>query len=615
MSRTRTVIHAVAAIIGLAALTLAGEAAADFDVKLRIKVDLPPGVKASDVEVHTGDPGHPSIYRLNEDGEVEARISGNNNNQIVSIEGPKGFASRWIWVGSNEKDVRDITFKADEFATLEAFYSPEKVFKRGTAAAAAGDAAGVKAAADELDQSAKANRRRAAEIVQALDDAAREAWSGLPPEFINDFLREFHAASTPEQKQRVVAKFRKSATVNAPDAVTTPEFRRGRDEFLRTTAKSFGGYGSAQDNIDQSEKARGYAGELRQIAVTPPGHGSLIQPGTVPKFPGETIPGVPGAPAEYAAVLKRDYWAQFGAGVAFFDATSVGYGSQRTGAAGTEGYIAETSSHSTGYRLAADGGAALGDRAEVVGHAAYRHADFEGNGFVPVGGATVATTYFNRAPNGSTGIDQGTNGANTSVHGNISKYEVDVAYRMNINTQLGWSEERPKLKAGIGIGFRRFEFSYMAEQTSPTFDGVHSKAWIDGTTNFIGPRIDSSIAFDVPAAVPFKIEIAGYVIPGYRWGDGRAKQRSLCDVCGADEQNLKIVVERNRSGFGLVAGVTGRVAIDLTDDLQLGFEGGYEFTNAVNSWKIPKGPFEAPADLATEPVKIGYVGVNLRLSF
>ena len=348
----------------------------------------------------------------------------------------------------------------------------------------------------------------------------------------------------------------------------------------------------------------------------PPGHGAVPQPaGTPPKFPGETIPDVPGAPAQYAAVLRRDYWAQLGAGAAFFDATSVGYGTQRTGAAGTESYIAETSSRSTGYRLAADGGARLGDRAEIVGHAAYRHADFEGNGFVPVGGATVATTYFDRAPNGSTGIDQGTNGANTSVHGTISKYEADISYRLSLNTMFDWNKEGPRYSAGVGVGFRRFDLSYRARQTSLTFDGVHSKAWIDSTTNFIGPRIDSSVSFDVPAEVPFKVEIAGYVIPGFRWGDGRAKQRSFCDVCGADEQNLKIVVDRNRSGFGLVAGFTGRVSVELTDDLSLGVEGGYEYTNAVNTWHVPKGPFEAPADLATEPVKIGYVGVTLRLNF
>jgi hypothetical protein len=301
--------------------------------------------------------------------------------------------------------------------------------------------------------------------------------------------------------------------------------------------------------------------------------------------------------------------------VAFFDTTSVGYGTQRTGAAGTESYIAETSSHGTGYRLAADGGAKLGGHAEIIGHVAYRHADFEGNGFVPIGGATVATTYFDRAPNGSTGIDAGTTGANTSVHGTLSKYEVDVSYRMNLNAQLGWSESSARYQVGAGLGFRRFDLSYMAKQTSLTFDDIHSKAWINSTTNFVGPRIDSSVSFDLPADVPVKIEIAGYVIPGAYWGGGRAKQRSICGGCGADEQNLKIVVDRNRSGFGLVAGFTGRVSVELSDDLSLGFEGGYEYVNAVNTWKIPAGPFEAPADLATEPVKIGYVGVTLRLNF
>ena len=336
----------------------------------------------------------------------------------------------------------------------------------------------------------------------------------------------------------------------------------------------------------------------------------------MPKFPGETIPGVPGAPGQYAAIQQRNYWAQLGAGAAFFDVTPVGYGTLINGAAGTESYIAQTSGNSTGYRLAFDGGVAVANTGEVVGHAAYRHADFEGNGYVPIGGQSVAVTYLDRAPNDSTGVNFGATGANTSIHGNLSKYEVDFGYRMNLNPHIGEEEDwRPHLKAGVGIGFRRFEFSYMAKQTSPTFDDVHSKAWIDSTTNFIGPRIDSSIAFEVPAVVPFKFEIAGYVIPGAYWGSGRAKQLSICGACGAAEQNLKFVVEQNRSGFGLVAGFTARVGIELTDDLSLGLEGGYEYTNAVNTWKIPKGPFEAPADLATEPVKIGYVGASLRLRF
>jgi hypothetical protein len=603
----------VLAVLG-GSVWLAGDAAAEQPAgerTVKVKVELPPGVKASDIVIETGDQPYPSRHSLGDDGTVEFKVY--EKNPIITIKGPNIQVTTTTWVPAG--GTVQLDFAADALPSYDAFYFPDRVYDKGKAAKAAGNTAEATAAAADLDRAAKAHERYAADYEAAFPEILREVLSGLPDSFVNDFLRDLRAATTPDAKQQVVKRYAEGGTLKLPDAVTSPEYRASRDQFLKLTKYDF----SKDWNVEQRNQAaqdRAWSADLRGGPPAPPGHGFVpLAPGARPQFPGQVIPGVPAAPVEYVRFDRRDFWLQLGAGAAFFDAKPVGYGTLITGAAGTEDYLAETGSRSTGYRLALDGGWDICEGGALVGHAAYRHAFYDGNGFVPIGGQDVGVTYFGNAPNGSTGINLGATGANTTVKGDFAKYEADFTYRIDLSRRWGLGAEAPRYNAGLGIGYRRFDLSYKARQTSPTFADISSKAWIDSTTNIIGPRIEGGLSWEPQTFAPVRIEIQSYVIPGFRWGDGRAKQKSLCGACGADEQNLKIVREENGSGFGLVAGFTGRVSINLTDDLALGLEGGYEFTNAVSTWHIPKGPFEAPANLAPESVKIGFVGVNLRLNF
>jgi hypothetical protein len=588
--------------------------------KITVRVELPPGVKPSDVTVKLTGSGYDDYYKatLNDQGEATIDALRGDHTFVIVTAGDRTMTTT-VYVPRSGA-VAPISIKAAELADADAYYDPDKVYDRGRTAAAAGDGAGVTAAADALDGAATAHQRYAADFRQSTIDLLRDVLSGLPPDFVNDFLRDFRAAQTPEDRQQVVRRYRNSATINAPDAIVPDEFRASRAAFLRLANGDMRST-FAPDQERTAAQDRERASALRQLAEqssAPPGHGSLIRPATTRQMPGQTTPGTPGSLGDYAAAWQRpNYWAQLGAGAAFVDATSVGYGTLITqpGVQGTEAYIAQAASRATGYRLALDGGARLGEIGQLFGHVAHRHAQFEGDGFVPIGGQGVGVTYFDRAPNGSTGISLGSTGAYTSVHGTFSKYEADFAYRFDVGRFLGCEGDGPSYTAGLGLGYRRFDLSHAARQTSPTFDGIRSKAWLDSTTNFIGPRLEGGLSWDVAARVPFRVEINSYVVPGFRWGDGRAKQKSLCDLCPPDEQNLKIVRDQDRAGFGLVAGVTARLGVELTDALSLGLEGGYEYTNAVNTWRTPRGPFEAPADLATEPVKVGFVGVNIRYKF
>ena len=619
MIQSRRLRQIAAAAAAWAALMLAHDAAAYYSVTVKLKVELPPGVKGSDVTVETGSPAYPDHYQLNDKGEVEFKTSGYDNDLSVTIKGPNIYARKLVWVESDQRKV-DITFSADQFTTIDGYYDPDKVFEKGKAAATAGNSAGVNAAADELEQGAKAVERTMAELREVTANILRKELQGLPPGFIDDFLRDYDRARTPEDRKKVLERYRNSATLKAPDSITTEEFRKGRDRFFKFVEDQKPdtdfGLRYRREELERAAKARAYADQLRQLPVAPPGHGAVPQPaGTPPKFPGDTTPGVPGSPTQYAFMQGRDYWAQFGAGASFIDTKEIGYGTPLNGTMPAGGYLAHTDSSGTGYRLAGDFGVPVTDWNSVVGHVAYSYVQFEGSGFVPIGAQDVGLTYFDTAPNGSKGLNLAATGSYTSVHGNLAKYDVDLTYRLDANHLFNCDHSWLHYDIGFGLGYRRFDFSYMAKQTSPTFDGIHSKAWINSTTNFIGPRIDSSVSFTPSEFTPVKFEIQGYVIPGFRWGDGTAKQKSFCNLCGADEQKLKIAVKRSHSGFGVAAGLNARVGVNLTDGLSLALEGGWEYTNAVNTWKIPTSPDDAPADLATDPVKNGYVGVNLRLRF
>ena len=100
MIRSRTFVRAIAAIGALVALSLANDAVADYHVTVKIKVELPPGVKPSDVKVETGSPAHPDVYRLNDKGEVELRTSGYDNDLTLTISGPNIFSRKIIWADS-----------------------------------------------------------------------------------------------------------------------------------------------------------------------------------------------------------------------------------------------------------------------------------------------------------------------------------------------------------------------------------------------------------------------------------------------------------------------------------------------------------------------------------
>jgi hypothetical protein len=341
----------------------------------------------------------------------------------------------------------------------------------------------------------------------------------------------------------------------------------------------------------------------RTVPATPTVIAFPVRPAMASRqpFPGfaGSEPGQPG-PAIRGVVPWLEIGAWFG------NVPRVNYGTVIPGAAGSEASIAKSDDTPTGPRFGLGVDVPVTRNGSLGLRGSFQFTDDDSSASVPVGGQNVAQVYFERF-NGSGGLALGQTGADVKIETKTTQFAFDALYRHNFTPM-----SEVQLTGGLGIGYRRWTMWHEAEQTSPTFAGIRSEAEIDSETHIVGPIFEGGVGWR--ASRWLSLGLTGFVLPGWRHGCGTAEQQNVCNVCATPQRDFTLEIDEHESGFGLVGGLTGQVGVALTDRLQIGVIGGYEWTKTY-AWDLPESPLEQPARLEREPTGSGRVGVFLRYVF
>jgi hypothetical protein len=300
-------------------------------------------------------------------------------------------------------------------------------------------------------------------------------------------------------------------------------------------------------------------------------------------------------------------------GAAFFDLPTIEYGTLVTSSIiGTEEKILRSEDSPTGWLAGFDFEFPITPNGALTGQIRYERTETDASRSIPVGGSPVAQVYFDRAPNEATAVGLGATGADVTIDTTFSRFAVYVEYMHDMNHCFKLDSSPLHVKAGGGLAYFRSWLSHDARQTSPTFSGIFSDAQIDSTTNIVGPNLGLALEYRL---AKFSFELETHLLPGVAFGSGTAEQDNRCNLCASAQQAFTVKREQERSDFGLVTGLTARLAYSVTDRLQIGLTGGYDYTNTLYTWKIPVSPVEQPAKLDRKSTSTGFAGVSLRWSF
>jgi len=518
----------------------------------------------------------------------------------VRIEAGGRYGTRTVFLapGTSQR----VLFNVEELPPVQ---SVTAVRDRGVSAKSAGDAATAAAALQDLEREAVMAGQEVQRLEESISRFERTMLDDLPRDTADQLRSDLAAARSPADADRAFDNALNHPSMTARK-LTDP---RAHDRDAKTLDRLRGWRSMLDGRRQRVADVRAAIDDVRR-AEGPRGAGLGVP------FPGSAGFGstgpVPGAPGFYA---------NLGTGAAFIDVPTVTYGTivNVPGVFGTETPVARSDGGLAGWRLALGMDVPITRQGTVSGQIAYRHAEEEASAGVDVGGPRVATVYFDRAPNGSTGVSLGQTGADVKIESVFSKLAFYAQYSHDVTDLLLGAPARGhdghQARIGLGLAFQRVDLSHDAVQTSRTFNDIRSSADIDGETHVVGPRLEAGLSCRMDWGVPFSFGIEGYVVPGYAFGSGTARQRSICPLCPAAERDLTIARDQDRSGFALIAGFTGRVAVDVTDRIQLGVEGGFEHTNTLYSWRIPVSPVEQPARLGSDSLDVGFVGVSVRWAF
>jgi hypothetical protein len=201
----------------------------------------------------------------------------------------------------------------------------------------------------------------------------------------------------------------------------------------------------------------------------------------------------------------------------------------------------------------------------------------------------------------------GATGADVRIDSRVDQFEFDTIYRHNFTPMLDL-----QITGGVGVGYRRWTMWHGGEQTSPTFPGIRSEIEIDSETHIFGPVFEGGLGWRANRWL--SLRFSAFLLPGWGYGSGTARQRNLCNLCAAALRDFTIEIDEDKSDFALVGGLTGQIGVSLTDRLQIGVMGGYEWTKTY-AWDIPESPLEQPARLQRDPAGGARVGAFLRYTF
>jgi len=241
----------------------------------------------------------------------------------------------------------------------------------------------------------------------------------------------------------------------------------------------------------------------------------------------------------------------------------------------------------------------------------YRDADDTQARSVAPATLPVALTYWEPAPNASTGLGLGATGADGFVM-NCYRY---VGFRAGLTrSRPGRGHARPYLGLAYGHVGEEFTGSF----TSPTFTGASEiSATID--QELTGDRV--SVPIGLHAAVPLGGRTTflwgAHVAPAYQRLELTGRQTTTCllAACAPSETNLTFDVDDDDSSFSFGAGVMAGVGFKLSDKLGLQIRSLYDYDFDRGVADNRQNPADTPTRLNTDGAGLWAIDAGAIIEF
>jgi hypothetical protein len=230
--------------------------------------------------------------------------------------------------------------------------------------------------------------------------------------------------------------------------------------------------------------------------------------------------------------------------------------------------------------------------------AQYKDADDSESRSVAPGTTPVALTYWQPAPNASTGLGLGATGADGFVM-NCYRY---FGFRATL------SRNRPgrgRTQPYFGVAYGHLTEEIAGAFTSPTFTGASEiSATID--QELTGNRVFFPVGLEarVPLGERATFQWGAHVAPGYQRIELTGRQMTTCllPACAPSETSLTFDVDENDSSFSVGAGVMAGIGFKLTDKLGLQFRSLYDYDADRGVADNRQNPADAETRMATDGV-------------